>query len=223
LIKLTLIIFFLLTGIAFADTCKTCHAASIDWNPNKEVIITAEKYLYVREKTNNNDAPEINKWLNNCGLGKGYSYCVAFVSSMYKETYENHNKKSPWPMTAGVASFAQYCSKRPFEFKMVSTKKLQWNIDSVNAGDVISFKHGSSIFTGFNYVGHKAIGIENIKQDIYTIEANTKSGPGGDQSGSVKGDMTYGHEGVYKRIRQISLNSKFPIMFIIKPIKKDIE
>lgn len=218
MLKKLIVIFFLLTGIASANTCNTCHA----WNSGEESIINANKYLNVREKTNNNDAPEIKQWLKNCGLSGGYSYCQAFVASMYKETFQNHNKKSPWPMSAGVASFANYCSKRPFDFKMVSTKKLQWSIDTVEPGDVISWKHGSSIFNGFNYMGHAGLGIKNVKNNIYTIEANTKAGPGGDQSGTVKGDMKYGHEGVYKRVRTLGLNSNFPIMFIIKPIKRDI-
>ena len=217
MVKYLLIIFLLIADIAFAN-CYNCHAI----NAGDAVIEHAKTYLYVREKTNNNDAPEINKWLKNCGLGSGYSYCAAFVSSMYKEIYEKQNKKSPWPMSAGVASFAQQCTKKPFEFKIVSTKKLQWGIDSVQPGDVISWKHGSSIFTGFNYLGHKGIGIDNKGSIIHTIEGNTKAGPGGDQSGTVKGDMKYGHEGVYLRDRQLGLNTNFPIMFIIKPIKKEI-
>jgi len=216
--KKVLVIFFLLTSIASANVCNTCHA----FNSGQEAVINAEKYLYVRETTNNNDAPEINKWLKNCGLGKGYSYCQAFVASIYKETFQNHNKKSPWPLVASVASFANYCNKRPFDFKMISTKKIQWSIDTIEPGDVISWKHGSSIFTGFNYMGHAGIGVKNIKSNIYTIEANTKAGAGGDQSGTVKGDMRYGHEGVYRRVRTLGLNTNFPIMFIIKPIKREI-
>lgn len=217
-IVIFLLIFFCFTSFTLAETCNTCHAIDV----GNEVIINAEKYLYVREKTNSNDTPEINTWLKNCGLGKGYSYCQAFVASMYKITYNSVNQKSPWPMTAGVAKFAEYCNKRPFEFKVISTKKLNWGIDKIESGDVISWKHGNSIFNGFNYQGHAGLGIKNIKSNIYTIEANTKAGPGGDQSGTVKGDMRYGHEGVYKRVRTLGLNSNFPIMFIIKPIKREI-
>lgn len=212
-----LVILLILVPSAFAE-CFECHPV----DAGNAVIMTAEKYLYVRERTNNNDAPEIDKWLKVTKTPKRSSYCASFVSSMFKETYESYNKKSPWPLTAGVSNFAEYCSKRPFEFKMVSTKKLKWGIDTVEPGDVISWKRGSSIFTGFGYLGHKGIGIKNVKQNIYTIEANTKAGKGGDQSGSVVGDMTYGHEGVYKRKRQLGLNTNFPIIFIIKPIKKEI-
>jgi hypothetical protein len=102
-------------------------------------IIIAKKYNYVREKTNNNDAPEIDQWLKNCGLGKGNPYCASYIASIKKETYENEGKKSPWPMIGSVSMFANYCNKRPFDFKLISTKKLQWNIDSVQPGDVISW------------------------------------------------------------------------------------
>lgn len=198
-----------------------CHPT--ETKVNEEVIKVGEKYLYVREATNNNDAPEIDKWLKNCGLGSGYSYCQAYVASMYKDTFSKYNLKSPFPMYAGVAKFAEYCSNRPLTFKVISTKKMTWGVDKPEIGDVASWKHGSSKFTGFNYKGHAGLVLSSDSKYVYTIEANTKGVDGGDQSGTVLGDMTYGHEGVYKRKRTLGLTSDFPIMFFIRLNQRTID
>ena len=46
----------------------------------EKVISTAESQLYVREKTGNNDGKEVERYLRNVGLGKGYAWCAAFVA-----------------------------------------------------------------------------------------------------------------------------------------------
>ena len=219
--KLILII-FLLPSFAFAS-CLDCHAIQTI-KINEEVIKVAKEFSIVREKTNNNDDPEIDRWLKNCGLGKGYSYCAAFTVYMYKLTYERNGLKSPLPNIAGVANFANYANKHPFEFKMISTKKMNWGIDTPEAGDLISWKHGSSIFNGFGYMGHQGITIKPVpKLKVDAIEGNTKAGAGGDQSGTVKGDMRYGHEGVYYRTRGLGLDTTFPIMYFIRLNKRTYE
>jgi len=213
--KVFLIILCLfLPATVLADCTTLCHASGA--NINEKVIGFAEKYLYVREATNNNDAPEIDRWLKQCGLGGGYPYCQAFVANMYKDTFDKYNMKSPFPMSAGVAKFADYCNQRPLTFKLISTKKMTWGVDKPEIGDVASWKHGSSAFTGFNYKGHAGLVISTDDKFVYTIEANTKGVNGGDQSGTVLGDMTYGHEGVYKRKRTLGLTTDFPIMFFIR-------
>lgn len=211
--KLLVLIILMFASTSYAS-CLDCHA--VEFNPENEAVEEAKKYLYVREKTNNNDAPEIDLWLKNCGLGKGHPYCQAFFVSMYKNIYEKHNKKSPYPMYAGVARVAQYCTNNPLKFKVISTKKINWGVDSPKKGDLASFKHGKAQFNGFGYKGHAEM-VDYAKfKDVYTIGANTKAGEGGDQSGTVKGDMTYGHEGVYARKRNINIDSTFPIVYFIR-------
>ena len=185
----------LVPNLVFAESCKDCHTVIIKMN--EEVIVTARNYLGVREKTNHNDNTEIDKWLKNCGLGKGYSYCAAYTVYMYKETFEKYKLKSPLPNTAGVARFAEYSIKHPFDFKVISTKKMKWNIDQPQTGDLISWGHGRS-FTSFNYMGHQGITIKPLpKTKVQSIEGNTKASEGGDQSGTKLGDFTGGQEGVY--------------------------
>ena len=207
------------TSISLAENCIDCHAVPFD--KNEEVIKLAKSYSYVREKTNRNDASEITLWLKKCWVKPGEPYCQAFYVNMWKELYEKNNLgKSPWPMYAGVARVAEYATKHPFEFEVLSTKKIMWTSIRPKKGSLVSWKHGSSKFTGFGYKGHAGFLIDTDDEgNVYTIEGNTKSGPGGDQSGTVKGDMKYGHEGVYERVRDIDIDSDFPIMYFIRSKK----
>lgn len=219
MLKVLLFFILFLPSTLFAGECSTCHAEEI--KINEIVIKKAEKYLYVREKSNRNDAPEITQWLKYTGVGPGESYCAAYTVSMYKEAFEEYFLKSPLPRYAGVARFAEYCIKHPFDFKVISTKKLIWGVDTIEIGDIASWKHGKAQFTGFGYKGHQGIILyADENHNVYTIEGNTKAGPGGDQSGTVKGDMKYGHEGVYKRTRRFDLNTNFPIVYIIRLNKR---
>lgn len=205
MIKKLLLILLLLPSLAFGDFV------------NKEVIKVAKSYSYVREKTNNNDAPEIDVFLKYARASKGDPWCAAFVTFCYKEAYEKYNRKSPVPRYASVSAITEYATKHPFEFKVISTKAINWNVDHPIIGDMVSWKHGSSVFTGFGYKGHFGLD-ENYDEarNVYTIEGNTKAGAGGDQSGTVKGNMKYGHEGVYERVRRMDLKSNFPIMFFVR-------
>jgi hypothetical protein len=218
-VLLFLIIFF--PSFVYGGCASTCHATEPEINISNEIIAYEKTHLNVREATNNNDNPEIDKWLKFCGLGPGYSYCQAFQAYSFDVVFKSINLKSPYPNYAGVARFAEYCSKRPLTFKVISSKQIKWGIYTPEPGDIASWKHGSSTFSGYNYYGHAGL-VRYIDKNlnIYTIEANTKAGNGGDQSGSIKGDMTDGLEGVYERTRTIGLQSNFPIMYFIRLNKR---
>jgi hypothetical protein len=218
-----LFLILLFPSICLGSICQNCHASEYV-NINEEVVTVAKKYLYVREAKNRNDAPEITQWLKYCGVGKGESYCAAYTVSMYKEAFEKNGYKSPLPRYAGVARFAEYSIKHPFDFKVISIKKINWGVETIETGDLLSWKHGSSAFTGFGYKGHQGINELLLpNKNLNTIEGNTKAGAGGDQSGSELGNMKYGHEGVYERTRSFGLKSTFPIMYAIRLNKRVYE
>lgn len=202
------LLFLLIPSFVFAGEVKI----------NERVIENSKQYLFVREATNNNDHPMIDQWLKNCGLAKGNPYCQAFVVWNYQEAFNSINKTSPFPKYGRVAYFAEYCLKRPLTFKVISTKSMVWGVDSPQVGDVISWKHGSSVFNGFGYAGHAGLVVSSSDKlkSVISIEANTKSGYKGDQSGTIKGDMTYGNEGVYEKVRKTDRNTNFPIMYFIR-------
>ena len=50
---------------------------------NNCLIKTAESQVGVVEKTGNNDGVQVEAYLKTVGLGKGYSYCAAFVKWVF--------------------------------------------------------------------------------------------------------------------------------------------
>ena len=213
------IILFCITSYSQAG-CIDCHGSVI--KVNELLIKNAEKYLYVREATNNNDAPEIYTWNKYAkSFSKFDPYCTSFAVYNFHEVFDLYSLKNPVPKTAGVAALAQYASNHPFDFKVISTKKINWGVDNPQIGDIASFKHGTSTFTGWDYKGHtELVRSSDSKKNVFTIGANTKAGNGGDQSGTKKGDFTGGQEGVYYRTRTMGLSGNFPIMYFIRLQKR---
>lgn len=184
---------------------------------NKLVIYKAQSYLNVRELKNDNRSIEIDKFHKYYGLPYGNPWCMMFVGYSYYEAFLQHNMKSPIPKIARVSTFSQYALKRPLEFKVISSKKILLNTDKLVEGDIISFKHGKlSNVDNFDWNGHVALGIKQTNKTFLTIEGNTKYGNVGDQTGRTIGNLSGGLDGVYMRERTISLNSNFPIVYIIR-------
>ena len=50
-----------------------------------QALKVAEGYTYVREKTNHNDAPEIDRFLKYVGLAPHLSWCLAFDNFCWGE------------------------------------------------------------------------------------------------------------------------------------------
>lgn len=190
----------------------------------KSVLDNANKYLYVREKTNNNDAPEIDKFLKYHGLGPGFSWCQAFANYNYYEAFLYHNEKTPFPKIARCSTFARWCLNQPVRIKVITAKQVLAGAAEPHPGDIANFKHGPYVTKEtFTYNGHAAIVISynKITKTVTTIEGNTKPSNQGDQTGVTKGDLSYGHDGVYVRERSIGLKTKFPILYFIRPIQQE--
>lgn len=71
-------------------------------NLEAKIIIWAGNQLGVREATGNNDGPAVEKYLASVGLGKGYSWCMAFVYWCVKQAAAELNLKNPLKQTGGV-------------------------------------------------------------------------------------------------------------------------
>jgi hypothetical protein len=72
-----------------------CLHSAFSFNIREEVASVYHKEIGVREKTGNNDGKEVEKYLAAVGLGKGYSWCAAFVSWCLNQK-EVPNPKSAW-------------------------------------------------------------------------------------------------------------------------------
>lgn len=183
----------------------------------QRALKVAEGYKYLREKNNDNKEPEITEWLKYAGLGPGYPYCQAYVNYCYKKAYEEIGLKSPLSKSASVAQFAKWSLNHPLTVKVIPIKTVLMGYN-LEAGDIISWKHGKALFKeSFSYNGHAGIlKLQRGNNLFLTIEANTKPSNLGDQTGRTIGDTKYGHDGVYYKERTAGNGGNFPILFFIR-------
>lgn len=67
-----------------------------------ELINQAGNQIGVREATNHNDGPAVESYLASVGLGKGYSWCMAFVYWCAKQASAKLGVTNPLKQTGGV-------------------------------------------------------------------------------------------------------------------------
>jgi peptidoglycan hydrolase-like protein with peptidoglycan-binding domain len=118
-------------------------------------IEVAKSYLWVREQSGHNDGKEVEGFLHNVGLTKGYAWCMAFLYSNFLTAAQQLGTVNPVPMTAGVID----CwNKVP----------LGLRITVPQAGDQFIMDFGN----GAGHTGH----VTDITADgyIHTIEGNAQ-------------------------------------------------
>lgn len=182
----------------------------------KESVDVEQCYSYVREKTNSNDHPDIDTFLAYCGLDPGYAWCQAFYLYSVNEAFSMYGKKQPFGRSASVAQTAKRALNRPLELRVFDAKDVAWGKVKLHKGDLLAFQsdYGGSAWTH----GHAAMVISSTGKVVCTIEGNTKPGPGGDQTGKKKGDLSAGKDGVYERDRALYFAGRFQPKYFIRPI-----
>lgn len=197
------------------------HTFAQEIKINEVVVEKAKQYLHVREQSNNNRSPEIDKFHRYYGLPYGNPWCMMFVGYCYYEAFSEYNMKSPLMKTARVSTFAKHAIKNPLTYKVIPTKKFIWGVDTLLPGDIVVFKHGILGATDlFNWDGHIEIGMYPKNKTLVCIGGNTKPSAKGDQTGRTKGDLSAGLDGVYIRERNFNITSKFPIVYIVRLNKR---
>jgi len=144
-------------------------------------IKIAQQYSYVKEKTNNNDSPEIDQWLKNVNLGPRQAYCMAYTYSMYLNASRLIKKENlTLPHKTGRVAYAwANAKKNPIRYEIITTNEIRLGIKELKPGDMPVWSR-SSDETNFN--GHIGLIIYQIdKEKFYTIEANTQPNSTGDQ------------------------------------------
>lgn len=132
----------------------------------KTPLEIAKSYVGVKEKTGNNDGKEVELFLKSVGLGKGYSWCAAFVSYCIKNSNSNYR-----PLSAVAQKF-------------ITKKSIKAEINTkLDSGIYVAvWKRGATPY------GHIGI-VEKQEANIFhTIEGNTSAGAKGSQS---NGDGVY--------------------------------
>lgn len=136
----------------------------------------------VRELTGKNDGPEVEMYLKTVGLGKGYSWCSAFVKWSLDEA-EIPNKINAWSPTAENKKNIIYQARR--------------FVAEPEPGDVFTIW-----FPRMKRIGHTGFfdGRQN-ETIIVTVEGNTN------EAGSREGDGVYKK---YRSLKTIHSISRWP-------------
>jgi hypothetical protein len=123
-------------------------------NLEAAIINMAGTQLGVRETTGHNDGPAVESYLQTVGLGKGYSWCMAFVYWCSKSAAALIHQQNPLKQTGGVLD--EWDSGRGI------------HITTPEPGCIMIMDHGSG-------QGHTGIvtGVFLDKGYIHTIEGNT--------------------------------------------------
>lgn len=137
------------------------------------------KYVGVREKTGNNDGPEVELFLKSVGLGKGYSWCAAFVHFCLTAA-KIPNTITAWSPTAHNPKNIVW-----FERKLLKPTQQ---------GDVFTL-YSSEL----KRIHHTGFVDKEINENIYqTVEGNTNAG------GSSNGDGVYERKRSYNATYSIT-------------------
>ncbi|MDI3319122.1 CHAP domain-containing protein [Pinibacter soli] len=119
----------------------------------------AATQIYVQEVPKGSNAgPQVEKYLKSVGLGKGYSWCEAFVYWCVNEAARNLGLVNPLVKTGGVLNQYNTCTLR----------KLPNRSNAVKPGDIFIMDFG-----GGN--GHTGF-VESVGSGVITtIEGNTNN------------------------------------------------
>jgi hypothetical protein len=198
--------------IALVGTNSEAHGGQYD----SDIIFVASQYQYVREKTNKNDAPEIDKWLKFTGLdnpaeikrnGSGYSYCAAFGCSVIAETYGYHNKKTPFFRNARCSEIYKLAKKDKYTYTVISANNIFNGAYTLHEADIAIWS--SKKKREFDWNGHFGIVTKQFDPVYFeALEANT-IGPNSTegQREQVKGSKNIG--GVFFKKRNTNPNWSF--------------
>jgi hypothetical protein len=121
-----------------------------------EIIKQAGSQIGVREATGHNDGEAVEKYLKSVGLGKGYSWCMAFVYWCAKQAANKLNLINPLKQSGGVLD--EWQSGRGTHIK----------VPEPGAIFIMDFGGGE---------GHTGIitGVFPEKDLLHTIEGNTNN------------------------------------------------
>ena len=151
---------------------------------NNCLIKTAESQVGVVEKTGNNDGVQVEAYLKTVGLGKGYSYCAAFVKWVFLQCGYKTNINA-WSPTAH--------NKNNVVFE---NGRFQKEPKPLDVFTIYSLSKKRIVHTGFyrSYYNSKL---------FLTIEGNTSP------TGAVGSKQDVDGHGVYKKLR--SYNQTYSI------------
>jgi len=184
------IILLVMLSVFLFGPIALCRAADLP----ETAVKNAHQYLKLREKTGNNDSPEIDRMLAYLGLPKHLSWCAAFSIYNYYQAAEALHVKQPFPKYGRVAMLRQACINNPLKYRYITADEVRLGSVYLSSGDLPLWAHGT--IRGGDFNGHTGLVIQQLSpRSFQSIEGNTSSGSKGSQNNG---------NGVFIRERQIS-------------------
>jgi hypothetical protein len=172
-----------------------------------EAVHSAETYTYLRERTNKNDAPEIDMFLKYLGLPPRLSWCAGFVIYNYHLAADKLKVKQPVPRIGRCATLWSTCKSNPIRYKTFTVDQVRLGFIKLQTGDMAIWRHGVGTSTDFD--GHIGLITGQVNNShVTTIEGNTMPEASGNTGNQREGG------GVYKRNRYLKPSSFAIIGFI---------
>ena len=174
--------------------------------PGVQVLKVAKGYTYVREKTNHNDAPEIDQFLKYVGLAPRLSWCLAFDNFCWGEV----EKPNPYPRVGGTIRFMEIVKAHPLRYKVYTAEDFILRRAEMTGCIGIYFHN--------THAGHAVL--FNKQLDLHsfsTIEGNTvgvDTKNATEQRGEGK---TKNKQGVYRRVRSNRSSAGMQFQGIVVP------
>jgi hypothetical protein len=184
---------------------------------SQEIMDLAKSQLYVREKTNNNDAPEIDGYLKYLGLPKGLSYCITFDIWAIGKTYEAHGLKCPVPKIGKVSTLLKTVKKDKYKFTVHSARDVEYGIVKLKPAMIATWSHSKRLDRAgkdaYDWSGHaELVDCPTTYVKFDSVGANT-TGTDDPRLQREQSGGTYKlggpQGGVWKKHRSVSKQSSF--------------
>ena len=178
-------------------SCEPAYAATLQ----EQVVLNSARYLNVREHTNNNDAPEIDRMLSYLGLPPRQSWCAAFVVWNYMEAGYR------LPRQGRCATLLKVCESNALRYKTFDADDVKLGIVRLRPGDIPIWAHGR-IDAARDFNGHTGIVLRQLDRTSFqSREGNTMPSNAGNQREGG---------GVFDRTRQLGFGSTFRVLAFIR-------
>lgn len=167
----------------------------------EQVIVNSGKYLNVRERTNRNDDPQIDKMLAYLGLPPRQSWCAAFVVWNYKEAGYR------LPRQGRCATLLKVCRANGLRYQVFDSDDIAIGAQRLRSGDIPIWAHGGINAAG-DFNGHTGIVLGQLNRTSFrSREGNTMPSNAGNQREGG---------GVYDRTRGLGFGSSFRVVGFIR-------
>lgn len=172
-----------------------------------QVLRVAGGYTAVREKTNKNDSPDIDRFLKYVGLAPHFPYCLAFANFCWGQVV----KPTPYPRVGGTIYFMEKVKAHPLRYRIYTADDFRRGLGTQVAGGIGIYFHGPRS-------GHAVLFAKQIDLHTFsTIEGNTVGTDSKDSAEQRGEGKTSNKQGVYRRVRSNRSSAGMQFKGIVVP------